>query len=176
MPPDTDRHRRTWRIVRLILLILGTIGVAILGYLVVENTKYADLTLRSDTREVRQRVVEMFVDQSDTFTDWSFAILAGIIAIAVTAKVHNIRFVRLAYIVLGPAGAFLLTSLRAGWQFQRRRANIVAFDDYSDLGSLAELLQDQTRLFLWGLGCATIFGAWCLINIVGGATDPRART
>lgn len=173
MPTDPDSRRRQWQIARVLLLITATALVAWIGYVAVENNTYADLTLKSDTRDSRQGVVEMYVDQSKTFTDWSFAVLAGIIAIAVTAKVHDIRFVRTAYIILGPAGAFLLTSLRAGWQFQRRRANVVAFDDYSDLGSLASLLQDQTRLFLWGLACATMFGAWCLLNIVGGVTDPR---
>ena len=151
-----------------------TLAVGAYGYFAVELTNYAELTPNPLTPEVQRRVAETYTAQSNHFSQWSLAILAGIIAVAVTAKVHRAKYVTLAYSLLGPAGAFILTSLRAGWQFQRRLANLVAFDDYSDLASLAQLLQHQTRLFLWGITLATLFGAWFLVTIVTGTTDPRS--
>lgn len=111
--------------------------------------------------------------QSGNFSDWALALLAGVIAISITTKVHKAPHSERWYILLGPAGAFLLMSLRAGWQFHRRLSNLVALDDLSDLQSLATLLITQWTLFFLGLACASAFALRYLVSIVSGYVKPH---
>lgn len=162
-----------WSALRLFLLVTLTTLAALYGWWIVTNVRYADLAANTVTAEVEQRAADSLSAQSNKFSDWALLILGGVIAISVTTKVHAVKGVHEVFILLGPAGAFLLMSLRAGWTLQRRLTNIIALDNWSDLASLASLLISQTRLFLFGLTCATLFGLWHLVNVVAGTVSPH---
>lgn len=172
MTEHIDQDNRLAAMLRITALIVLT--AAAFGYSAcrLAQTPYDHPPARQRTVDVQRRVVETYTKQNESLTNWSLTILGAIIAISVTSKVHHVRWCSSAYIVLGPAGAFFFGSLRAGWHFQRRVANMIALNDLSDLKSLASLLLQQTDLFRVGLIIAAAFGSWFLLNIVWGKTPP----
>lgn len=172
MSSEPTREKR-WATIRVLLLLVFSASASLYGWRTVNNTRYADLTPGNITDEVERRTADTLSAQSNKFSDWALLVLGGVIAISVTTKVHAVKAVHAVFILLGPAGAFILMSLRAGWTLQRRLTNIVALDNWSDTESLASLLIKQTDLFLAGLLCATLFGLWHLCNVVAGVVQPH---
>lgn len=160
-------RQRAW------IMLASTAAVLIGGYLSVEVAPFSDkLQQRPETDESQKQTLQKLGEQNNQFSQWAFALLAGVIAVIVTTKVRKTSNCAWLYAVLGPAGAALLMSLRAGWQFQRRLTNFAALNNYSDLPNASSLLIIQWRLFMVGLICATIFALWYLYHIVNGEVDP----
>jgi len=168
MLKDLDRGQ----IFRLTLFLLLTAGAFVYSTIRLDCTNYGRLQRHEQSVDVQKRVIDTYTSQSEQLATWSLTLLGAIVAIAVTTKVHPVRFFSSAFVALGPGGAFFFGSLRASWQFQRRVANMIAHDDLSDLPSLASLLLQQLDLFRAGLACAGLFGAWYLVNIVVGSVEP----
>lgn len=159
---------------RIQVLIIATVVTLAGGYLAVELTPFRDppLPLKPMTKVIQKETATKYREQSAQFSDWAFAVLAGAIAIVITTKVHKSKKCEQLYIVLGPTAALLLMSLRAGYQFQRRHTNLIAFDDFTDLPSLAKLLVIQWRLFFVALVFASLFALRYLMLIVSGEIKP----
>lgn len=110
--------------------------------------------------------------QSQSFQGWGALLLAGIVTILITTKVHRVPRISWLYLVLAPAGVFLLHSLYAGWILAKRYTYLVAQNNYSNLVSLETLFEQQATLFLYALICVSAFAAWFLVLIVVGRAEP----
>jgi hypothetical protein len=110
--------------------------------------------------------------QAEFFQSWSVLILAGIIAISVTTKIHRTPGVSWIYLLLGPAVMFLLISLNTGWVLTKRHAYRSAKNNFTELGDLSALLDLQSDLFLYAVVCVSLFAAWFLFLIVHGKIEP----
>jgi hypothetical protein len=110
--------------------------------------------------------------QREQFQGWSVLILGGVVAILMTTKVHRTPHVSIAFIPLAPAVGFLLTSLKAGWEFSRRYSFLVSRDNYLDPHSLSTLVLIQSDLFLYALLCVSLVAGWFLFMIVLEKVEP----
>jgi hypothetical protein len=165
---------RALRYTRVALLLALTTVALTYGYFLVQRNSFIDPDRnRPRTLGVMQAAAEQYSKQSDKFSDWALAVLAGVVAVTVTTKVHEVKYCDYVFIALGPAGGLLVMSMRAGWEFQRRLANMAVHDDLSDIESLAAIVASQSDLFLWGLVLAMLFGSWYLVNIVIGNVQPH---
>jgi hypothetical protein len=126
----------------------------------------------SYTEELKRAATKAIGEQSSNLTEWALAVLAGMVAVVITTKVHRATASEMPYVALGPAGALLFMSLRAGWQLRGRITNATAFGNFGDVDNIALLLVSQSELFMGALACGFVFGFWYLLQIVLGRVRP----
>jgi hypothetical protein len=61
-------------------------------------------------------------EQNKQMIDWGILLLAGLVALVTTTKVHKIAYYEWWYLLLAPAASFILGSVWVGVLFQRRAA------------------------------------------------------
>jgi hypothetical protein len=110
--------------------------------------------------------------QGEVFQSWSVLILAGIIAISVSTKIHRTPAVSWIYLLLGPAATFLVFSLNTGWVLTKRHTYLAAKNNFSNLDDLISLLALQWDLFFYAVVCVSLFASWFLFLIVLGKIEP----
>jgi hypothetical protein len=110
--------------------------------------------------------------QNKQLIDWGGLLLAGVIALVITTKVHAIKYYEWIFLLLSPAASFLLCSLWAGVVFQRRAAYLAIQTNSVRLDSLNELLGLQSQNLAFGLMPLSIFALVFLSAIILGYLQP----
>jgi hypothetical protein len=165
----------TLRAVLLFFLIIGSGGWAYSGIEAIRQ-RYQDSvvdTIDAGKENVAYKnAASEILKQKELFQGWSVLVLAGIVTILITTKIHRAQGIVWVYLVLGPAAIFLITSLYAGWVLTKRYTYLVAKNNYSDFNNLSALLDRQSDLFLYAIGCVSLFAGWFLLLTVLGKLEP----
>lgn len=165
-------------ILRVALLFALVIGSGYWAYSGIETIRqrYQDSVVDSidDGKEnvAYKNASSEILKQKELFQGWAVLVLAGIVTILITTKIHRAQGIVWVYLLLGPAAMFLITSLYAAWVLTKRYTYIVAKNNYSDFGNLSALLEKQSDLFLYAIGCVSFFASWFLLLTVLGKLEP----
>lgn len=169
-------------LIRMVVLVGLLIGSGLYSYCKIDKARESYQAPSSATaepkrddpasKEADKNATAEILKQAEQFRGWSVLVLAAIVAILVTTKVHRAPAVEWAYLVLGPATMFLVNSLYAGWVLNKRYTHLVATNNYSDYGSISRLLQIESDLFLASIVCVGLFAGWFLFSIVSGSATP----
>lgn len=163
---------------RVILLLALLVATGLLSYSSLESVRERYQGTVVEMVETGKEVAShksaaaVILKQEETFQSWAVLVLAGIVAILVTTKIHRAPGVSWAYLPLGPAAMFLLVSLNAGWVVTKRYAYLVAKNNFSDFANLSALLECQSDFFLYAITCISLFAGWFLFQIVIGKAEP----
>jgi hypothetical protein len=174
----TRQATTTLAVVRTTVLLVVSLATGFIGWHAVLNIRdqFSDLSQVDADREdkVEQRAVLNMAKQSETLLGWSVLALAGVATLMISTKVRSLPGRSWAYILLGPAGALLLSDSYAGTTFQGRISFIFLRNNFNDFASLNNLLTLQVSLFQDALLFLSVFAVVFLIGITYGATDPAS--